>query len=326
MRSPETSGRSRRTQEHGISDPRINDRIRVPEVRLVGPAGEQVGIVRVEDALRLARESDLDLVEVAPNAKPPVAKLMDFGKYKYEAAVKARESRKNQTNTVLKEVRFRLKIDTHDYETKVGHAKRFLGAGDKVKAMIQFRGREQQRPEMGVRLLQRFANDVADVGVVESNPRVDGRNMVMVVGPLKNKAEAKAEARRQKQRDDARAENERKAKEKVDTSSAEPVTQSIGDAFPAELRERAAQGEQQPAPETAPEQQAAPETTPEQQAAEVPEQPVPQAPVEDEPAPKAVAPESAKPAPKAAAPGPAKPAPTAPRPGPKPGARPGPRA
>ena len=165
----------------------------MPEVRLVGPNGEQVGIVRIEDALRLALESDLDLVEVAPSAKPPVCKLMDFGKYKYEAAVKAREARKNQTNTVLKEVRFRLKIDTHDYETKVGHALRFLGAGDKVKAMIQFRGREQQRPEMGIRLLEKFAADVAEVGVIESSPRIDGRNMVMVVGPLKNKAEARRE-------------------------------------------------------------------------------------------------------------------------------------
>ena len=194
-----------------ISEPRINERIRVPEVRLVGPAGEQVGVVRIEDALRLAAESDLDLVEVAPQAKPPVCKLMDFGKYKYEAAVKAREARKNQTNTVLKEIRFRLKIDTHDYETKRGHALRFLGAGDKVKAMIQFRGREQQRPEMGIRLLQRFADDVAEVGVVESSPRIDGRNMVMVVGPLKNKAEAKAEARRASQRAEAKAENEAKA-------------------------------------------------------------------------------------------------------------------
>lgn len=162
---------------------------------------------------------------------------MDFGKYKYEAAVKAREARKNQANTVLKEVRFRLKIDTHDYETKVGHAKRFLGAGDKVKAMIQFRGREQQRPEMGVRLLERLAEDVAEVGVVETNPRVDGRNMVMVIGPLKNKAEARAEARRQKQRDESKADNERK--QRMDTSNAAPVTQSIGDAFPEELRSKA---------------------------------------------------------------------------------------
>ncbi|TKV27992.1 translation initiation factor IF-3 [Arthrobacter sp. NamB2] len=221
-----------------MSEPRINDRIRVPEVRLVGPAGEQVGIVRIEDALRLAAESDLDLVEVAPQAKPPVAKLMDFGKYKYEAAVKAREARKNQTNTVLKEIRFRLKIDTHDYETKRGHAIRFLGAGDKVKAMIQFRGREQQRPEMGIRLLQKFADDVAEVGVVESSPRIDGRNMVMVIGPTKNKAEAKAEARRETQRAEAKAANEAAKTggdtRRVDTSgdSGAPLTQSLADLLP----------------------------------------------------------------------------------------------
>ena len=214
--------------------------------------------MRVQDALLLARESDLDLVEVAPNAKPPVAKLMDFGKYKYEAAVKARESRKNQANTVLKEVRFRLKIDTHDYETKVGHAKRFLSAGDKVKAMIQFRGREQQRPEMGVRLLQRLADDVADVGAVETTPRVDGRNMVMVIGPLKNKAEARAEARKQQQREKSKADNERE--QRVDTSSAESVTQSIGDAFPEELRRAAsAPAEEKPAAQTEAPQTAAPE-------------------------------------------------------------------
>ena len=173
---------------------------------------------------------------------------MDFGKYKYEAAVKAREARKNQANTVLKEVRFRLKIDTHDYETKVGHAKRFLSAGDKVKAMIQFRGREQQRPEMGVRLLERLADDVSEVGVVETNPRVDGRNMVMVIGPLKNKAEARAEARRQKQRDESKADNERK--QRMDTSKAAPVTQSIGDAFPEELRNKATAAKQAPAEKT----------------------------------------------------------------------------
>lgn len=221
-----------------ISDPRINERIRVPEVRLVGPAGEQVGIVRIEDALRLAAEADLDLVEVAPQAKPPVCKLMDFGKYKYEAAVKAREARKNQTNTVLKEIRFRLKIDKHDYETKTGHALRFLGAGDKVKAMIQFRGREQQRPEMGIRLLQRFAEDVAEVGAVESAPRIDGRNMVMVIGPLKNKAEAKAEARREAQRatDKAKAEA---AKAANVTADGAPLTQSLADSIPAELLQAA---------------------------------------------------------------------------------------
>lgn len=234
-----------------ISEPRINERIRVPEVRLVGPQGEQVGVVRIEDALRLATESDLDLVEVAPQAKPPVCKLMDFGKYKYEAAVKARESRKNQSTTVLKEVRFRLKIDDHDYKTKVGHARRFLEAGDKVKAMIQFRGREQQRPEMGVRLLQRFSQDVADLGAVESSPRQDGRHMVMVVGPLKTKAEAKAAAKNQpKKEEPAEAEaaseqpkvkNERRSRKNAERlptekKDATPLSNSMADYLPDELK------------------------------------------------------------------------------------------
>ncbi|WP_310689372.1 translation initiation factor IF-3 [Pontimonas sp.] len=179
-----------------ISDPRINDRIRASEVRLVGPEGEQVGVVRVDIALRLAQESDLDLVEVSPNSNPPVVKIMDYGKFKYEAAQKAKEARKNQANTVLKEVRFRLKIDTHDYETKRKRAESFLQQGDKVKAMILFRGREQSRPEQGVRLLQRFAEDVAEFGQVESTPTIDGRNMVMVIGPLKTKADQKQQARK----------------------------------------------------------------------------------------------------------------------------------
>jgi translation initiation factor IF-3 len=182
-----------------ITEPRINDRIRVPEVRLVGPNGEQVGIVRIEQAMKLATESELDLVEVAPEARPPVVKLMDFGKFKYESAMKERAARKNQANTVLKEIRYRLKIDDHDYATKTGHVTRFLKAGDKVKVMIMFRGREQSRPEMGLRLLQRVAADVEDLGSVESTPRVDGRNMVMVIGPHKKKAEVKTEAKAAKQ-------------------------------------------------------------------------------------------------------------------------------
>ena len=162
----------------------------------MGPQGEQVGIVAVRKALDLAREADLDLVEVAPQAKPPVVKLMDYGKFKYESAQKAREARKNQANTQLKEIRFRLKIDEHDYETKKGHVSRFLSGGDKVKVMIMFRGREQARPEMGIKLLNRLAEDVADLGTVESAPRVDGRNMVMVIGPRRSKADAKAESRK----------------------------------------------------------------------------------------------------------------------------------
>jgi translation initiation factor IF-3 len=172
--------------EPRITEPRINDRIRVPEVRLVGPAGEQVGIVRIEDALRLAQESDLDLVEVAPQARPPVAKLMDYGKFKYESAQKARESRRNQQFTVIKEQKLRPKIDSHDYETKKGHVARFLSHGNKVKVTIMFRGREQSRPELGSRLLQRLANDVAELGFVEASPKLDGRNMIMVLAPHKN--------------------------------------------------------------------------------------------------------------------------------------------
>ncbi len=178
---------------HISVEPRINDRIRVPEVRLVGPGGEQVGIVRIEDALRLAQEADLDLVEVAAEARPPVAKLMDFGKFKYESAMKARESRRNQTNVVIKEQKLRPKIDPHDYETKKRNVERFLRAGDKVKVTIMFRGREQSRPELGFRLLQRLAQDVTEIGFVESAPKQDGRNMTMVFGPHRKKAEAKAD-------------------------------------------------------------------------------------------------------------------------------------
>nr|WP_225312053.1 translation initiation factor IF-3 [Microbispora cellulosiformans] len=171
----------------------MNDRIRVPEVRLVGPNGEQVGIVSIGDALKLAQESDLDLVEVAATARPPVCKLMDYGKFKYESAMKAREARRNQAHTIIKEIKLRPKIDPHDYETKKGHVVRFLKAGDKVKVTIMFRGREQSRPELGFRLLQRLAEDVTDLGFVESQPKQDGRNMIMVIGPHKKKAEARAE-------------------------------------------------------------------------------------------------------------------------------------
>jgi translation initiation factor IF-3 len=195
---------NRRSQGGHISvEPRINERIRVPEVRLVGPAGEQVGIVSINDALRLAQESDLDLVEVAPTARPPVCKLMDYGKFKYESALKARESRKNQAQTVIKEIKLRPKIDPHDYGTKKAHVERFLRQGDKVKVTIMFRGREQSRPELGFRLLQRLAGDVEELGFVESQPRQDGRNMIMVIGPHRRKSEARSEARAERATRDA---------------------------------------------------------------------------------------------------------------------------
>ena len=165
----------------------------------MGPNGETVGIVPTDQALKLAQEADLDLVEVAPMARPPVCKLMDYGKFKYENAQKAREARRNQTNVIIKEMKLRPKIDQHDYETKKGHVVRFLKAGDKVKITIMFRGREQHRPELGFRLLQRLAEDVDELGFVESSPKQDGRNMIMVLGPHRKKAEAKADHEAQKE-------------------------------------------------------------------------------------------------------------------------------
>ena len=218
---PEWERPETRSEEQAISDPRTNDRIRVTEVRLVGPSGEQVGVVPIETALRLAADADLDLVEVAPNSKPPVAKIMDFGKFKYEAAQKQKEARRNQANTILKEVRFRLKIDKHDYETKTKRAVGFLSQGDKVKAMILFRGREQSRPEMGVRLLQKFAEDIAEFGTVESTPRIDGRNMVMVIAPLKNKSEAKAEQNARRAEEKATRKAEKSADADTDAAAGE---------------------------------------------------------------------------------------------------------
>jgi translation initiation factor IF-3 len=190
-------GRAQPTNRGGqiTTEPRINDRIRVPEVRLVGPNGEQVGIVRIDDALRVAQEADLDLVEVAPQARPPVCKIMDYGKFKYENAQKAREARRNQQLTVIKEQKLRPKIDTHDYETKKRNVVRFLSAGLKVRVTIMFRGREQSRPELGYRLLQRLSEDVAELGFVEASPKQDGRNMIMVLAPHKNiKPRSKAQA------------------------------------------------------------------------------------------------------------------------------------
>ena len=164
-------------------------------MRLVGPSGEQVGVVRLEDALRLAEEADLDLVEVAPDARPPVCKLMDYGKYKYE---------------------FRPKIDDHDYATKRGHVERFLKGGDKVKAIVRFRGREQSRPELGIRLLQRLAEEVSELATVESHPRQDGRSMVMVLAPTRKKAEVQSDQRRRREAERAARRAAKNADAKTD--------------------------------------------------------------------------------------------------------------
>jgi translation initiation factor IF-3 len=193
----------------------------------VGPNGETVGIVPTDQALKLAQEADLDLVEIAPQGKPPVCKLMDYGKFKYENAQKAREARRNQTNVIIKEMKLRPKIDQHDYETKKGHVVRFLKSGDKVKITIMFRGREQHRPELGFRLLQRLAEDVTELGFVESAPKQDGRTMIRVLGPHKKKAEAKVDAQAAKEERMASraAEAAEEAAERATARAAGPVAQ-----------------------------------------------------------------------------------------------------
>jgi translation initiation factor IF-3 len=205
-------------------------------VRLVGPAGEQIGIVSVTDALRLAQEADLDLVEVAPMARPPVCKLMDYGKFKYESALKARESRKNQAQTVIKEIKLRPKIDPHDYGTKKGHVERFLKQGDKVKVTIMFRGREQSRPELGFKLLQRLAGDISELGFVESSPKQDGRNMIMVIGPHKRKTEAMAAARAERA---SRSASRATAHSGGPSDAGDTASAEIGDTAPADIGDTA---------------------------------------------------------------------------------------
>jgi translation initiation factor IF-3 len=164
---------------------RINEAIRASKVRLVDEDGSQVGVKTRDEALEYAYSKDLDLVEVASGADPPVARIMDYGKYKYEQEQKAKTARKHQSQIHVKEIKMRPKIGVHDYETKKGHVVRFLNSRAKVKVTIMFRGREQTHPERGRDLLMRLAEDVKEIGVIESPPLQDGRNMVMLLGPTK---------------------------------------------------------------------------------------------------------------------------------------------
>ena len=173
------------------NEPRINERIRVREVRLVGPDGSQVGIRSTADALTLARELDLDLVEVAPLANPPVCRIMDYGKFRYEEAQKAKESRKKTTQVTIKEVKFRPKIGKGDFDTKVRHMQEFLTDGHKVKVTLQFRGREMAHPELGSRILDAVLEQLGPVAKVETQARLEGRNMTMVLVPDKKPAGSK---------------------------------------------------------------------------------------------------------------------------------------
>jgi translation initiation factor IF-3 len=166
---------------------RVNDQIRISPVRLIQDDGEQIGIVSIDEARERARERAMDLVEVAAEARPPVVKMMDYGKYKYEAARAAREARKKQHTIQVKEVKFRPGIEEHDYEFKVRHARRFLDEGNKVKLTMQFRGRQVTHPEIGLEVLARVTEDLTDLGKVESQPNMEGRVMSMVLAPLKTK-------------------------------------------------------------------------------------------------------------------------------------------
>jgi len=165
---------------------RINERIRVPEVRLIDETGQQIGIMRTNDALRYAQERDLDLVEVAPDAKPPVCRVLDYSKYRYEQAQKQKAARKHQQQITIREIKFRPKIAQHDYDTKKGHVERFLKGRDKVKVTIMFRGREMAHPERGEMILNRLAEDLGDLAVIEQRPQQDGRNMTMMLAPQKS--------------------------------------------------------------------------------------------------------------------------------------------
>ena len=196
---------------------RVNERIRVPEVRLIDDTGQQVGIMRTQDALRRAQEKDLDLVEVAAEAKPPVVRILDYSKYKYEQAPKAKSARKHQQTINVREIKFRPKIAQHDYDTKKGHVERFLKARDKVKVTIMFRGREMAHPERGEMILNRLAEDLGELAVVEQRPQQDGRNMTMMLGPGKAVLEAKPKAAKPKARSEAEPE------ETVEVPPAEPV-------------------------------------------------------------------------------------------------------
>jgi translation initiation factor IF-3 len=160
----------------------------------VGADGSQVGIITTQDALRMARDQDLDLVEVAPNADPPVARIMDYGKYKYERDIRQKEARRKQSRVEVKEIKFRPKIDRHDYDTKKGHVERFLRAGSRVKVTIMFRGREMAHTDLGRKILDRLVEDLKDVAVVDAFPKQEGRNMIMVIAPVKRAPEKKAEA------------------------------------------------------------------------------------------------------------------------------------
>ena len=182
-------------------DTRINDEITASSCRLIGVDGSQLGLFAIRDAQRVADDQGLDLVEIAPNAEPPVCKVMDYGKFKYQQAMKAKAARKNQSKVEVKEMKFRPKIDVGDYETKKGHVLRFLKKGARVKITIMFRGREMAHPELGLTILERLADDLKDEAVIENQPKMEGRNMHMLIAPLPATAKKKKDSKNDEGKD-----------------------------------------------------------------------------------------------------------------------------
>jgi translation initiation factor IF-3 len=220
---------------------RINDRIRVPEVRLIGDDGKQIGIVKTAEALSYAQERDLDLVEVAPEARPPVCRVLDYSKYKYEQAQKQKAARRHQQQITVREIKFRPKIAQNDYDTKKGHVSRFLKNKDKVKITIMFRGREVTHPERGTALLDRLAGELSEIGVVEQSPVQDGRNMTMLLAPSKAVLAGEKDGKQEKAADGGEPKGE-----------TEPAGSRDGEQPSADAEQPSANGEQAPADDAQP--------------------------------------------------------------------------
>ena len=222
------------------NEPRLNDEITVQECRLIGYDGTQMGIYHIREALRVAENEGLDLVEIAPNANPPVCRIMDYGKYKYDQEIKAKQARKNQSKIETKEMKFRPKIDTGDYNTKKKHILRFLADGCKVKITIMFRGRELAHPEQGLNILEQLADDLSEVASVDQQPKLEGRNMHMLIAPLPGAAKRlKAEKAAQIAEEEAAKAAEKAAKDaaKVAKAAAEAAIEDADDDSEIELEE-----------------------------------------------------------------------------------------
>jgi translation initiation factor IF-3 len=226
---------------------RINDRIRVPEVRLIGADGKQIGIIKTSEALVYAQERDLDLVEVAPDARPPVCRVLDYSKYKYEQAQKQKAARRHQQQITVREIKFRPKIAQNDYDTKKGHVSRFLKNKDKVKITIMFRGREVTHPERGTALLDKLAGELSEIGVVEQSPIQDGRNMTMLLAPSKAVLAGEKDAKPEKATDGRRPKGSKG--EPAEEPAGDIASQAVADAANDSAPEDATDSESDGAPE-----------------------------------------------------------------------------